>query len=326
MPMGKLTFKEKSDGMNINQLQYFVVVAQLQSINKAADNLFVTHQCVSVAIKNLEKEMGAQLFERTSQGVFLNKSGELVYKMANEILEQIRNTKAQLSTKEKEAKNSLKILASIGLNIINLLKMSKQFKKNNTNTMLSIQDRPSVEALKMLIQGEADLIYIGLPHDFDMQSVSEEVVLLNSYRESLNLLVSLNHPLASYKTISFQSVVQYPIVLYQTTSDSDESAMMKRIKKINSEPNIAMITDNIDLHNEAISDGIGIGFISNAIVRSKVLKNKITDLGLTTLQIKGGFSPQIYCITTKQVLRDKEMLIHEFEKEFKKNMWLKSQK
>ena len=312
--------------MNINQLQYFVAVAQMQSINKAADNLFVTHQCVSVAMKNLEKEMGAQLFERTNQGIVLNQNGELVYQMANNILNQISNTKAQLITKEKEVKNSLKVLASIGLNMINLLKMSKQFKKNNANTMLSIQDRPSMEALNVLLQGKADLIYIGLPHNFDIYAVSENVVLLNSYKESLKLLVPLNHPLATYKTISFQSAVQHPLVLYQTTSGSDESAMMKRIKKVNSEPNIAMITDNIDMHNEAIADGIGIGFISNAIVKSKVFKNKITDLGLTTIQLKGGFSPQIYCITTKQALQQKEKLINEFEKEFQQNMWLKSQK
>ena len=60
--------------MNVIYLKYAVAVAKAGSLNKAAEELFVAQPNLSRAIKELEKELGTVIFERTSKGISLGKN------------------------------------------------------------------------------------------------------------------------------------------------------------------------------------------------------------------------------------------------------------
>lgn len=74
------------DLVKIEHLRYFVEVARCQSINKAAKKLLVSQPTVSSIIKNLERELGFQLIERSSKGVKLTEKGYVVFEDAEKIL------------------------------------------------------------------------------------------------------------------------------------------------------------------------------------------------------------------------------------------------
>ena len=312
--------------MNINQLKYFLAVAQLHSMNKAAESLFVSHQCLSASIRRLEDELGSELFERTNQGAFLNKNGEIIYKMAEKVLQEIENAKKELNGCLEQKVEVLRINFSIGLNAINFLDMVKEFKKENSKISIFVQETSSAEAIESLNKEYLDLIYVGLSKDFNEKNLSSDCIVLNTYQEKILCLISYGHPLAQCKSISFESVVNYPLVLYQRTIDNEKSEILKKITKYNTYPDIALITDNIDVHNEAIADGNGIGFISDAITRSGVLNEKLAALGLVSIPLKGGLTPQIVSLTTKNAWEKKKNVICAFEDAFKKTMWLKNKK
>ncbi len=75
--------------MNLNQLKYFVVVANQESITKASDILFVSQPAVSKMIKQLEDELDTKLFDRTGRTLKLNRSGKLFYSYVNDSLEEL---------------------------------------------------------------------------------------------------------------------------------------------------------------------------------------------------------------------------------------------
>jgi len=62
--------------MTLQQLRYLVTVAECGNITEAAEKLFVSQPSLSVAIHNLEKEMGLVAFERSSKGVVVTRDGE----------------------------------------------------------------------------------------------------------------------------------------------------------------------------------------------------------------------------------------------------------
>ena len=62
--------------MQIQQLTYFVAIAEQGSINKAAEKLFVTQPNLSKAISNLENELKVRIFNRTNKGVVLTDEGQ----------------------------------------------------------------------------------------------------------------------------------------------------------------------------------------------------------------------------------------------------------
>lgn len=75
--------------MNTLYLKYAVEVERTGSISQAAENLFMAQPNLSKAIKELETDLGIEIFERSSRGVRLTPSGEEFLKYAENVLEQI---------------------------------------------------------------------------------------------------------------------------------------------------------------------------------------------------------------------------------------------
>ena len=64
--------------MTFQQLQYFLEVHKAGAFSQAAKNLFITTSSISIAISNLEKELGYPLFVRTQKGLILTANGQKV--------------------------------------------------------------------------------------------------------------------------------------------------------------------------------------------------------------------------------------------------------
>ena len=86
--------------MQLQQLMYFVTVAEQGSINKTAKKLFVTQPNLSKAIGNLESELKARIFDWTNKGVILTEDGKKLYQYARTILNQMELISG-LSAKER---------------------------------------------------------------------------------------------------------------------------------------------------------------------------------------------------------------------------------
>lgn len=82
--------------MNLKQLRYFLVVAEEKQITSAAERLYIAQPPLSYQLKQLEKELGAQLFKRTAHGVELTDAGQILQSYASEILSLAQNARNQV--------------------------------------------------------------------------------------------------------------------------------------------------------------------------------------------------------------------------------------
>ena len=80
----------------LRSLVYLQEVAKTQSINKAAENLYISKSALSTAIKNLETEFGVPLLNRSVQGVTLTEAGEMVVVNCSLSSRQVKNKKSFL--------------------------------------------------------------------------------------------------------------------------------------------------------------------------------------------------------------------------------------
>ncbi|HGD4543571.1 TPA: LysR family transcriptional regulator, partial [Streptococcus agalactiae] len=74
--------------MRIQQLQYVIKIVETGSMNEAAKQLYITQPSLSNAVRNLETEMGIQIFIRNPKGITLTKDGMEFLSYARQILEQ----------------------------------------------------------------------------------------------------------------------------------------------------------------------------------------------------------------------------------------------
>ena len=93
--------------MTFQQLQYFLEVHRTGSVTKAAKNLFVSYPSVSVAIANIEKELGIVLFSRGPKGLSLTEQGQRVLEYANTITQAY----LQMNSLRQEGRRTIRINA-----------------------------------------------------------------------------------------------------------------------------------------------------------------------------------------------------------------------
>ena len=72
--------------MNIQQLRYVVAIANSGTFREAAEKMFVSQPSLSISIRDLEKEIGFQIFNRTSAGTVLTKEGMEFYEKAQSLV------------------------------------------------------------------------------------------------------------------------------------------------------------------------------------------------------------------------------------------------
>lgn len=85
------TLKRRENDMNTKYLEYIVEIEKCGSINKAANNLFVSQPNLSSIVKALEEEVGFSIFKRYNKGIALTNEGELFIKSAKIIIDELRN-------------------------------------------------------------------------------------------------------------------------------------------------------------------------------------------------------------------------------------------
>ncbi len=77
--------------MRLEQLYYFAKIYDEKSISKAAEQLFVSQPALSIAISNLEKELGVRLFDRNRNGLSVTAEGERIIGFVREIIHNVDN-------------------------------------------------------------------------------------------------------------------------------------------------------------------------------------------------------------------------------------------
>lgn len=192
--------------MELRHLRYFVVVAEELHFGRAAKRLCITQQPLSRQIRDLENELGVQLFYRTKRTVRLTEVGQIFLEEARKTLEQ-----AELAVKLVRQASSGEIgkiaIAFTGsaLNIV-LPTAVRQFKKLYPQVDLTLKRMQTLEQVEAIHARQIDLGLLHPPIDDD------RLILETVYQENLVVALPDTHPLAKDRS--------YPISLKQLANES----------------------------------------------------------------------------------------------------------
>ena len=142
--------------MEIKDLRYFVEIAELKSMRKAAASLYISQPNLTRAVKSLESELGEQIFKRSNRGVELTEFGEGLYYYAQSILKQV-NEIAKLRQETKKYVEA-RVSAAIGGIILRddmMLQYYETIKANHTS--ISLFEIPVEKVLNYVETGKADI-------------------------------------------------------------------------------------------------------------------------------------------------------------------------
>ena len=196
--------------MELRHLRYFVAVAEELHFGRAAKRLCLTQQPLSRQIKDLEEELGVELFYRTKRTVRLTEVGEIFLTETRKTLQQA--DRAVLIVKQASQGKIGRITVGFtgsALNIV-LPNAVRQFKQLYPQIDLTLKRMQTPEQLLALDNGQIDL---GLLHP----PINDDGLILETiYREQLVVALPDNHSLAKdrSKPISLQQLAKESFILF----------------------------------------------------------------------------------------------------------------
>ncbi|USQ81251.1 LysR family transcriptional regulator [Ornithinimicrobium faecis] len=190
--------------MDLRQLRYFVAVAEEGSITAAARGLHMTQPPLSLAISDLEKDLGVTLFHRLPRGVALTEAGEHLMVAARQLLGDATRTQESMRAMGAGLSGELRIGAEpIGLWSL-VSQQVQRFLGEHQDVSVSLVDAPPGRLLDLVTRGEVDLAVIPS---------AEPDVLTTALTQSLQAAVSVEVPLELVVPRSWTSVGPGPVAL-----------------------------------------------------------------------------------------------------------------
>jgi LysR family hydrogen peroxide-inducible transcriptional activator len=191
--------------MEIDQLRYFLKVAECGNYTRAAEELAVTQPTLSRSIQKLEEELGQPVFERKSRSIELTDVGRLLQSRAIEALSILDDTKAELTDDGKSGRLRVGAIPTIAPYF--LPRVLRQFAHRFPKASVMIYENTTDNLLKNCRQGDVDLAVLALP--FDTKHLAYEVL----FEEELSLVLPQDHELLKKKKITASDIQHYPFVL-----------------------------------------------------------------------------------------------------------------
>lgn len=202
--------------MTLAQLRYAITVAGASSMNEAARKLFISQPSLSAAIKELEEEVGVELFKRTNRGISVTLEGEEFIGYARQVVEQYNLIESKYILKENTKKKFGVSMQHYTFAVKAFVEMVKQFGMDEYE--FEIHETKTYDVIEDVknCKSEIGILYLN---DFNKK------VLTKLFHESAvefhellkcHIYVYLwkGHPLASKEDITLKELEEYPCLSF----------------------------------------------------------------------------------------------------------------
>jgi DNA-binding transcriptional LysR family regulator len=169
------------------QVRYFVKIAELKSLSKAADNLDLTQSGLSRQLASLEAYLGKPLFFRTGRGVELTDAGKLLlesaksgYAMVDQALETVRE-------KEGVTQGNIRLATVHTLSYYFVADVLSTFVRGRPHVNLSLMGRSSPEVVELVESGKADIGFV-----YDSAVASADLTSIALFEDEMCLITGID--------------------------------------------------------------------------------------------------------------------------------------
>ena len=261
--------------MNIDFELYriFYVVANHCNITKASEELSISQPAISKSIKNLEEQLGGQLFVRTKRGVVLTEEGKEFYNYIKQAIEYINNAENKFTDLINLETGCIKIGISTTLTKEFLLPYLEEFHSLYPKIDIQIITNLTSDLMPKLRNGLIDIVILNLNdknygNDIDIikcRKINDCFVVNNKYKD------------LTLKEVSIKELNNYPLILQAKGSNTRE--FLDNIARENGvvlKPNIELASYSLVVEFSKI--GLGIGYATKEYIKEEIKNKELYEL------------------------------------------------
>jgi DNA-binding transcriptional LysR family regulator len=286
--------------VTIRQLQIFNAVVESGQVTRAAQCLFISQSAVSLALNEMEIQLGGALFDRSGRCLELNDRGRYFLPISKDILDRLDNLDNLMNEKDGRFAGSLNLVASSTIGNYVLPYLITAFKSMHPNVHFNMLVYNTKTAEKLIIDRTVDLGFV------EGEVNNEQITTEEWFQDEL---VLISRP-PSTKESEIRCNVATDIKKYKWVMREPGSGTAQIFKsklgEYVTDLNVVMEFGHTEAIKKAVEAGAGIGCLSNLTVYRAISRGWLQQVHLEGIDMKR----QLYIIQHKN--KAKTRLINEF--------------
>jgi len=248
--------------MDIRDLRFFCLTAEMEHVTKAAEKLKVSQPFLTRVISNLEKDIGLSLFDNVGRKIRLNENGEAFYIQAKKVLSEMDELNLEIGRMLDRHNRSIRILCNMSSYSPELI---VAFRKKCPSYTISIEYAPTKDIINAITVGDADLAFCSPPLiDDPLKGLKTDLV----FCEHCSILLPPGHALIGKDEITFEDIKDEQLIT--SPKGTGLRINLERVFGMHGfHPNIVCESNDMDLIFRSVRDGMGYAIIPRWQVYSK---------------------------------------------------------
>ncbi|CAN5446436.1 LysR family transcriptional regulator [soil metagenome] len=281
--------------MEIRQLKAFLAIAEAKTFTAGARRVNVTQAAISMQIRQLEDEVGLQLFTRTPRRVILTEAGEYLLDRARKMLREHDTALAEIAELGGVEHGRLRIgSASAEFASQQLPRILQGLREKFPNSELNVSAGTSQTLVDKIMHGEIDIAFVSLP--VDNSSITTDLL----FSDEIVAIAHPGHPRANDKFVSAAGLAGEKLILGERGGNT-RRMIDDFFNAANVRPNIVMELSRQEAINQMVENNLGVGTAGAKTIADEIREGRLVswmiegaeinwELGLARLR-GGYFSP-----------------------------------
>lgn len=249
--------------MQLQQLAYFVMVADTRHFTRAAELIGVTQPSLSKQIHVLEEELGARLFDRVRGNIAMTQAGEALLPLARRILADADTARREVQQLIGLRGGRLRLGATPSLCTSLVADVLRRYKDAFPHIDLIIEENGSQDLAGDLARGELDLALIIPDHGTDPTLHTEPIL-----RESLVVASSAARPAPARGRMHARDLRDHPLVMFRPGYDLRDTTL-ELCRREGFTPRFAIEGGEMDAVLSFVEAGIGIALVPSMVLAGR---------------------------------------------------------
>jgi LysR family transcriptional regulator, benzoate and cis,cis-muconate-responsive activator of ben and cat genes len=248
--------------MELRHLRYFVAVAELQNITRAAAQLHLSQPPLSRQIRDLEAELGVALFDHSAKALRLTEAGRAFLPEARAALQRVDDAVQTAKIVGTGQRGEIHAGYAPSLAVELLPRTLKYFHESSPGVRVRLYDLSTQEMLRGLIDGKLQVALLELL----AIKVTTGLAFEELQRYPLCVAAHPTHPVARLRKVGLEQVAQERLLAVTLTEYPDYQATIDRVfAPLDPAPQIAEEFDSVTSLIAALEAGRGVSLVSKAL-------------------------------------------------------------
>lgn len=203
--------------MTLQQLKYVVTIADCNSMNKAASELFISQPTLSAAVRELEEEIGVTIFHRNNKGIVVTAEGNEFLGYARQLLEQYRLIDERYIEKKSGKKKFSVSMQHYSFAVKAFVELVKQFGMNEYE--FAVHETRTFEVIENVrhFYSELGVLY---RNDFNAKVLNKtlaenELEFIGLFDCNVYAYVWKGNPIADREKVTMEDLEEYPCLSFE---------------------------------------------------------------------------------------------------------------